>query len=463
MTLTREQRPYLKGILDIYTLPNGQQVFTLASLSSVLGVPTATIEGRYNRTNAKVHKIDIADGPGRPIRGFPLELLETIVAAFTKRGATFTRKEMHVLPEPAPGTAQFVMYKGDRYYTPESLANYYGVSISTVRSRIKASGLQPRLVPISQPKQGGRPRVAFHECALPDVHLAIQHQITFETIEAADLARKVADSFPTDIPAPRPYEPAEPTTPVNTVNPIVSKAPVVTREGVELGRELNAWLESLNIQPAQVEPIVYPTRGYSPPQWQAVTSEQEWLALRDDDLRKLVVSRFEPDYDRIYEVIAPRLNGVGEALGLSTTADELIAFVKEQRERVRDALRPYEDAVARAMERAFGDEPVENIEPLEAFYKAALATAPLFVAQRPNLDSIASRSKMRTVWANMRKVRSDTEAYARMKASTLYRDAFARFKQILVEEIEVVEGEHHIGARISDDGQNIIAPSLDNR
>lgn len=162
-----------KGHLKIYARTVNDvpvmEAFTLASLADCLGLPAGTIEGRYHRGRLFNWKLDIPTGESRPVRGFPLQMLEQVITILTTRGARVegagTNEER--VARAGPSSARFPLkyetHAGKRYITIPALADHYGVSVTTIRNKLTKAGMLGQAVNLSAPAQGGRPRRGFRE------------------------------------------------------------------------------------------------------------------------------------------------------------------------------------------------------------------------------------------------------------------------------------------------------------
>lgn len=157
-----------RGYLKIYSRMVNDQVlteaFTLQSLAECMGLPAGTVEGRYHRGRLFNWKIDIPTGESRPVRGFPLPLLEQVMTILTTRGARVesTGNTDKVVGRQPKGDAKFPLvyekHAGQQYITIPALADHYGRSTTAIRNRLVKSGLLAKAVNLNSPAQGGRPR-----------------------------------------------------------------------------------------------------------------------------------------------------------------------------------------------------------------------------------------------------------------------------------------------------------------
>lgn len=198
----RTLEPARNGNLEVFTTydADGQivrRLFTLASLSDVLGVPMSTIEGRYTRGKLKRLKVDIPSYAGRPMRGFDFARFEEVVAIIQTPGAV-------VLGEDAPVervTAPLVptMHNGKDHYTIQALADHFGVSTTTVRNKLEAAGLLKSAVNLGTGENGGRPKRAFPESMLGMVRQAVVDGVSFATEVDQMVARATGGATPTPL------------------------------------------------------------------------------------------------------------------------------------------------------------------------------------------------------------------------------------------------------------------------
>lgn len=478
MQQTTTLRPYLKGKLEIHTLVDAKtgettELFTLASLADVLGISRTTLEGRYNRTNAKIHKVDIPNGPGRPIRGFRMDLLETIIHAFTSSGASFAGHAVNT-PPPEPGTAQFTEYKGERYYTPAALADYYGVSVSTIRNRLRDSGMMGRLVNLVEHPRAGRPPVALHEKDLADAHLAIHHKITMADDDAAELARNTARAFPDSVPAPQPPRltpltprPMPPASEPNLILDALRDAKMTSEfrqqkpthsqlETEELTRELTEWLDSLPKTEPTVEltDVVIPRQAYdsAQAQWIQATDPYKWVEELSVALNRLITRRTLPEYDWLEQVESTHMNGIGEKLGLTVSIPHVTAYVEAKRANLRRYLQPYEQLILTAMDDFFPEGGQPDAVTALAFFRA-MYKVPVFEGQIPvgEFEARIQTYGNKGAWQALRRPKNDVEQAAKEHAldSPKFHEATAMFDAAFAQGIAECDKEHHINTRLS--------------
>lgn len=190
-----------KGHLKIYTrYVAGVQVeeaFTFQSLADVLGLPMGTLEGRYNRGRLYHWKVDIPTGESRPVRGFALPLLGEVIRVVETPGSRVQaegNEEFVVGRGGRRGTVRTPLaietIAGKRYITVPALAEHFGMSITTIRNKLQASGLSAVAQEIpSSTQRGGRPRKVYPASMEEQLREAIDHGATFLSELDAVLAK----------------------------------------------------------------------------------------------------------------------------------------------------------------------------------------------------------------------------------------------------------------------------------
>lgn len=166
MAYETEYRRFKSGILTVFKNLDdrapGDELFTFASLADVLDLPLSTLEGRYARANLKAWKVDVRNAAGRPVRCFPIARLDDVITVLTTPGATIARTDQPRIFQ--HGQLAYTEHGGERFYTPQHLADNYNVTVTTIRNRLKAAGMLDRMVPINTAFGAGRPKVGFrHE------------------------------------------------------------------------------------------------------------------------------------------------------------------------------------------------------------------------------------------------------------------------------------------------------------
>lgn len=186
-----------QGHLKIYTrVEMGvvvAEAFTFESLAEVLGMAKTTLEGRYQRGKLYRWVVPIVTGHSRPLRGFPLRMLEQVVAVINTKGAMvkvegedegvsarrMRAEHMQQLLVP-------IRWNGHGYYTIQALADHFGLSVTTIRAKLNTSGLMRKAVNLGAPSGGGRPRKGFPVSLEPMLRDAIESGASFVTeLEAA--------------------------------------------------------------------------------------------------------------------------------------------------------------------------------------------------------------------------------------------------------------------------------------
>lgn len=467
MHTTIEFRPYLKGNLEVHVTRDEEgnvvnEAFAFASLANVLALPLPTLEGRYNRSNAKTQKINLRTGAGRPARGFPLAMLQQVIDAMLTPGARFAASTA-----PAAARAQPLVatpHNGVMHYTVQSLADHYGVTAQTVRNRVRAAGLDKLMVPLVSPtQQGGRPRLAFKAEDMVSVRIVMEDRFS-----------------DTDGQAPH----AMPATSTDD-NPILHGLRVAgmtsdTRDHVRRGmsdpvvaalvQEIEAAVDKLKGQmasrpaaePVDLEAIMNARReqeAQARVQYIPIATPHEWYAEADDALARLILTRDIPDFDYLRRAIAPRLAGQGEQLGLTPSADALAQYINDMRERVRVHLRPYEQMMDAKVDEWLPADCDDRPDPLVVYaMRRALYTVPVYLGQIPlaTLDVRVRRYGNVAAWTMLTTIptgeseRSEAKRAARRRLldTTQHLEAFERFKLELQEAKAQVDAEHGVNCEL---------------
>ena len=161
------------------------EVFTLESLAHVMGMPMSTMEGRYKRAKLSRWMVPVPSMAGRPMRGFPYKLLETVIGAIQHPRA-FIDQDAQGSRVAVPRTTQIgdlvpEYYSGERYYTVAALARAFSLSETTIRNKLNIAGLMRRFQNLQSPPQGGRPKRGIHERHMAEVKMAIHDNVQFFT------------------------------------------------------------------------------------------------------------------------------------------------------------------------------------------------------------------------------------------------------------------------------------------
>lgn len=271
----RSFRPMGEGNLTVYAeylreRPTNinRRLFTYNSLSEVLGIRQSILNNRYVKCNMAAVMEMIPNDYTRPVRGFDITLLETIISMASTGEGSFDSDET---PKSGPryinSNGDDTVTVGDQHYiTVQSLMDFYGRSRATVYKRLHEAGLSDYMMALPmQDRSIGRPQrglpLAYREAA----QLAIEEQFTAFELRARGLipddsegdllplaqvisqaqrhGYRMEPMDPTDNFA-QPFTPSEP---VNTVNPDTSEpdnepdpdAPVTSAE--DPMAHLNAW------------------------------------------------------------------------------------------------------------------------------------------------------------------------------------------------------------------------------
>lgn len=179
-----------KGTLEVHAkYVNGvkiQEVFTLESLADVMGMSMSTMEGRYARAKLHYWNTPISTRAGRPKRAFPFEHLSKVVNMLRTKHAFVqhhTNGEAIAMNPNASmmGPLVPIRYDGKLYFTAQALADYFGVSPTTIRNKLRKSGLHRRMVNLGSGVNGGRPTRAIPESAIGDVKMAVVDGVQFQS------------------------------------------------------------------------------------------------------------------------------------------------------------------------------------------------------------------------------------------------------------------------------------------
>lgn len=161
-------------------------VFTLASLTDVLGMPKATLESKYRRCNLASWVVGIPTGRGRPTRGFLLSRVNDVIDIIRTPGARVCSTEhgdtitdtVAMRGRPRKRAALDIpliptMYLGREYFTLESVAGHVGMSISAARKALSRDGLLKTRDTLRAPGVGGRPPLGWSRKEVQIVLLAL--------------------------------------------------------------------------------------------------------------------------------------------------------------------------------------------------------------------------------------------------------------------------------------------------
>ena len=395
MHTTIEYRPHLKGTLEVHISRDAdgnvtQEAFTFASLASVLDVSPTTLEGRYARSNAKNVKINLRSGAGRPQRGFPLALLDDVIDAMTAPRARFddSKPNNQTTNTPAhPRTLVPLLHNGEPHYTVQALADYYGVTTQTVRNRIKAAGLEARLVPTSSSAQGGRPRLAFRYVDLELVHTAVGYGApqpplagSMESLPGAEdnpilhglrVAGMTRQSRAENRTSPN--DPAIQTliAEIESLAPTPASAPEPDD------------FEQLLAQRAQHNALAAHPPAAPRSEFIQVATPQAWYELVTGEVRSDILNRY-PVAPEDLSLKAYRVTEQGRSLGLSVTQDALYGYVAAMRSRMQDYLQPYEQVLLDKIDEFLPDgQPAEVIDAFGLWQ--AMHQMPVYISQLPKL------------------------------------------------------------------------------
>lgn len=472
MHTTIEHRPLLHGHLEVHVTRDAagntvREVFTFSSLASVLNLPQATLEGRYTRSNAKTHKINLRTGAGRPARGFPIGLLDQIVDAMTRADSRFAPAAVAHHPQPDQNTLEYVAFNGEPHFTVQALATYYGVTAPTVRSRVKSAGLDTRMVPAGSGRQGGRPRLAFHKQDLADVHLAMTGNISFATEEATRVAHVVHDTTAVE------RELAAAITPEVEDNLIlhglraagkVGGANATPRSGgndidwdaviAEISKMAPDKREEVGGEPVRSIPLYKlpePEVCTHPSGYIQVKTADAWFEKVNTVARKHITQRHALDLEHLHASTVS-MNGQGLDLGLSVTGQELEAYVVAMRDRVRVHTRPYEDMLRAKLDEHLPEDATEH-DPYAAYaLLRAMYLTPVYVGQVPAalVDSRVKKYGTAALWNELRgTARVSQEKRARTQDAVMESSVFVeKFRELshelymAVATIDCREGVH---------------------
>ena len=161
------------------------EAFTLESLAHVLDLPMTTLDGRYKRGRLSNWKVDIVGRSGRPMRGFPLAMLERVITIIVTPGAYVESTAEGTRPSRDRADLQNdlrpTMYMGRRFFTVPALAEAFGFSETTIRNKLTRSGLLKKMQDLGSSRNGGRPQRGFDEKYLAQVKMAIVEGAVFRS------------------------------------------------------------------------------------------------------------------------------------------------------------------------------------------------------------------------------------------------------------------------------------------
>lgn len=404
MHTTIESRAAKLGKLEVHVTRDDDgnivfEAFTFASLSSVMGIPLTTLEGRYARSNARHHKVDLYSGAGRPMRGFPLDMLETVVEVFADPQAKFSAPGVasRARPDRVPLTP--VVADGVQYFTVQALADHYGLSTTTIRNKLTQAGLIQRMVPIDTTTKGGRPRKGFRQADLGEVQLVIGEGHKFATDEGTRLALaggKLAQAqsamqaqvgLPDYVPFRRAVSPASGSDPHSTA-PSAASDPVE-----ELGRLATAWQnDSIVVEdntpvpvaprlPESTEPPAAPVMTLE--QWQDRVAQDQAAFARDAEFK----------LDEINDVIRT-LDYLGEPLNASVNGKAFIKAVEHAWSERQADVEPYAQAVVGLSQSVMGEgTPRPSIAQFYAMKRVALLVCQRHGVARAMVSTALTRIK----------------------------------------------------------------------
>lgn len=198
--MARRSLTYGKGVITIYSYGEqgeyGEYV-PWASLTAVLGISRATLNGRYNRCNGQSVTVMIPTGVSKPVRAFEYHLLDLITDVVRKnrgvlteygasnKGVVNTEKQTLEVIDGTP----YVKVNGEQWLTLLTIANHYNVSETTARRRLQAAGLMGKFTPLPRTAPHyGRIRHALSMVYAPAVHAAMTWAVSAAQLEAMALA-----------------------------------------------------------------------------------------------------------------------------------------------------------------------------------------------------------------------------------------------------------------------------------
>jgi hypothetical protein len=195
-----------KGHLELFDVYRGDehvgQFFSFRSLPEVLGMPLGTLEGRYSRGRLHTAKRDIATGQSRPIRAFPMERFDEIVAVIRTPGARMVSElerveREHVARGPSGLPLEVRTVGRNKYITLRAVADHYGKSLTTIRTRLDVAGLLKKAqdVYLNPSAHGGRATKCFPAELGEQIKRAIEEKATFH--DEIDTALAMAGRRPT--------------------------------------------------------------------------------------------------------------------------------------------------------------------------------------------------------------------------------------------------------------------------
>lgn len=173
ITIETHTELLMRGSLVVQTTwEDGQivsEVFTFACLAGVLGLRESVVESRYHRLGLSRWAVLVPTGLGRKVRAFPMELRDEVLGLLSRTGGRDRREPFtgvqRFVPELAAncvGSLDVTFWRGNMYLTVQALADCFGVTPQTIRTRMKASGLWSEFVPLLRARAGtGRPAMAL--------------------------------------------------------------------------------------------------------------------------------------------------------------------------------------------------------------------------------------------------------------------------------------------------------------
>lgn len=183
---TRSLKRMGKGNLTVFTEFHRDRpatpvrtLFTYNSLESVLGIRQSLLNNRYNKCNMAAVSELIPNEYTRPLRGFPMELLETVIEMAKTGSGEFegearTRSAMRYR---SLGD-DTVQVDGRVYLTVASMQAFYGRSQATVYKCMRSSGLSEHFVNLPSRRATGRPPKGLPESFREAARLAIEENFT---------------------------------------------------------------------------------------------------------------------------------------------------------------------------------------------------------------------------------------------------------------------------------------------
>ena len=382
-TYTWRDEPYADGRLRICETHFGgvrtAEYFTFASLVNALSLTQSQAASRYARGRLAAIKVNVPTGQSRPVRGFPLVRLADVVAVLTERGARLTDSappERQRNPPVGNLTATAEYHHGKPYLTIAGMADYFGVSITSVRNKLIANGLMNYAVNLYPIGGGGRPKRGW----------ALEHAELLESVIGSSMgysqflarsAQALAHSSATSVGASvsRPQLTVVNPTPGETLAPHDPPAPAALASQPEAPEDIFADIQEIMDQMRKVDEE-RAARGIPSVVEQAKMREREQVVTAETPRPRWSDARIE---EHVAELIGPReifgdsfpLAFTQLAMAAALPEDEVDEFVRQCMAR-REAALPAATETKRAAYAAY----VAAVNALDDAYEDAIEPPP---------------------------------------------------------------------------------------